>query len=83
MNEYESDPRSYEYYYTSIDLNPWSLPWPLTHDLSWPLGSELFSVLIFTTSSVVFVSARIVFIFVSSTAVHIYMIFMYLQSFIL
>ena len=44
---------------------------------------ELFSVLIFTASSVVFVSARIVFIFVSSTAVHIYMTFLYLQSFIL
>ena len=66
------------------DLNPWS---PMTsHDL-WvqiSYGPEFFfSVLIFTTSSVVFISARIVFIFVSSTVVHIYMIFMYLQSFII
>ena len=49
-----------------------------THDL-WPMTSGL----IFTTSSVVFISARIAFIIVSSTAVHIYMIFMYLQSSIL
>ena len=48
------------------------------HDL-WPMTSGL----IFTTSSVVFISARIAFIIVSSTAVHIYMIFMYLQSSIL
>ena len=66
------------------DLNPWS---PMTsHDL-WvqiSYGPEFFfSVLIFTTSSVVFISARIAFIFVSSIAVHIYMIFMYLQSFII
>ena len=49
-----------------------------THDL-WPMTSGL----IFTTSSVVFISARIAFIIVSSTAVHIYMTFMYLQSSIL
>ena len=46
-----------------------------THDL-WTMTSGL----IFTTTSVVFISARIAFIIVSSTAVHIYMIFMYLQS---
>ena len=61
----------------------------ISHDLPWPLGSNLvrawvfFSVLIFTTSSLVFISARIAFIFVSSIAVHIYTIFMYLQSFII
>ena len=53
------------------DLNPRPLPlWPMT------------SGLIFTTSSVVFISARIAFIIVSSTAVHICMIFLYLQSYI-
>ena len=34
------------------------------------------------TSLIVFITRRIAFIFVSSTAVHIYMIFIYLQSFV-
>ena len=56
-----------------------SVPYGIwTHDL-WLMTSGL----IFTTSSVLFISARIAFIIVSSTAVHIYMIFMYLQSSIL
>ena len=66
------------------DLNPWSHM--ISHDLWVQISYRrefFFSVLIFTTSSVLFISARIAFIFVSSIAVHIYMIFMYLQSFII
>ena len=63
--EYRSDPRSYALNYITelvVELN--FLNWP---DLAW-----FFSGLISTTDSVVFITARIVSTFVSSTAVHKY-----------
>ena len=72
-NKYESNPRSYEYYWSSHENMACKISglcgiW--THDCyntrSWVqilYLPELFSVLIFTTSSVVFITARITFIF--------------------
>ena len=45
---------------------------PMTSGFKTRTGLNIFSVLIFTTSSVVFISVRIAPIFVSSTAFHIY-----------
>ena len=58
-----------------VKIRPEKIPYGIwTHDL-WVqtrTGLNIFSVLIFTTSSVVFISVRIAPIFVSSTAFHIY-----------
>ena len=59
--EYRSDPRSYAHYWTSSS-NFFNLAW-----INW-----FFSGLISTTDAVVFITARMASIFVSSTAVHKY-----------
>ena len=75
-NEYKNDPRRYECYWTSSENKNWkknSGPYEIWTQRSWEVmgdhgfksrtGLNFFSGLIFTTSSVVFITTRIAFIF--------------------